>query len=250
MERVLSILEPRSAIGVAARFLGFIVLMALANVVFAFAHDGRLLLDPEYYIMHAIFVGGPFTAFFSVVMMLQIRLKRELTVLSRTDGLTGLNNRRTFLEDAERRRREGKTGVLLLIDADNFKKINDTHGHQVGDDCLRAISYILQRNTRQEDVVGRIGGEEFAIFLGGATIQQARTIGERLTRPIPFSDGPNGKRLTVTLSVGAAMAGSEFSLDRMFINADQALYRAKETGRARLVFSDRDTTEKLTARPH
>ncbi|WP_239495970.1 GGDEF domain-containing protein [Yoonia maritima] len=237
MEKLMRILEPRSAISLFGRFAVALGLITLANYTFAHFHGVVVIDDRFYYLKHAIYVGGPFALFALSIMMFQVRLQRKLSLLSRKDGLTGLNNRRTFLECADRRRENGDTGALLLLDADHFKRINDAYGHQAGDICLQSISETLQRNVRRDDVVGRIGGEEFAIFLCNASIQQARIIGERLTRPIPFhpTDHSTEANLSVTLSVGAVENRPHLSLSALLAQADQALYRAKADGRARIV---------------
>lgn len=234
MGSILRALTPKTTGGAILRFAIFVGLIVLANFAFAILYDGRLMQDPAYYISHAVVVGGPFTAFFFLVMMMQVRLQRKLLFLSRKDSLTGLDNRRSFLERTARRHRAGG-GMLLLIDADNFKKINDTYGHQTGDECLKSIAYMLQRNTRADDVVGRVGGEEFAVFLSGANLYQARVIGKRLTQPIPIKAGPQRQHLTVTLSIGAVHACPKAPLETLLNNADRALYQAKAEGRARMI---------------
>lgn len=237
MKFLMQILEPRTARGIILRALFFVALITLFNLAFAqIAGPPSDQADWIYFITHAVFVGGPFVLFFFVVMMFQVRLQRQLSLSSRKDWLTGLNNRRAFFEIAERRIRQFPKGVLLVLDADNFKQINDRFGHQAGDDCLRSIAYLLQRNLRAGDVVGRIGGEEFAILLANTTLDQARVIGERLTRPIPFHAGPNDLHATVTLSAGAAITSADTPIERLFIEADRALYQAKAQGRAKLVF--------------
>jgi diguanylate cyclase (GGDEF)-like protein len=99
---------------------------------------------------------------------------------------------------------------------------------------------MLRRNLRNGDVLGRMGGEEFAIFLPGSTLAQAKAIGNRLTKPMPFTT-PAGIPLTVTLSIGAVIAMPEATLDQMLVAADKALYQAKENGRAQLVVWDEIT---------
>jgi diguanylate cyclase len=158
------------------------------------------------------------------------------SLLSRKDGLTGLNNRRTFLELAQLRLDESPFGVVILLDADHFKRVNDVYGHAVGDVCLKEIAHRLKWNLREIDVAGRIGGEEFAVLFANATIEQARVIAGRLGQPIPFRAEGQAEHLSVTLSMGAVLIEPEISLDALLVRADQALYAAKEAGRARLVF--------------
>ena len=235
MDKLMHRLELRGMLGVATAFLLSVSLVALANYGFAKLYGITDILPASLYFAHAVFVGGPFAVMVLTIIMYQLRLQRKLWVLSRKDGLTGINNRRTFLESTRRRLGEGKTGVFLLLDADNFKVINDTYGHQAGDNCLKAIAFTLEGSVRQNDVVGRIGGEEFAIFLSDTTLAQAKVIGERLTKPISFqisTDQP--QTFWVTLSVGAALHCPDTSLDALIAHADEALYHAKHNGRARL----------------
>lgn len=237
MDLVMRWLAPRGVLGFVARLVVLIAVVASANVLFAVVHGGHDLHSMAYYVTHATFVGGPLIAFFLTVTVFQVRLQRRLWRLSRKDSLTGLNNRRTFFDLATKRTTQKGLGVLLLLDADWFKSINDTYGHGAGDQCLKSIAYTLRRNVRQNDILGRIGGEEFAIYLKDTTLQQARVIGERLTKPIPFKTDQN-QHLTVTLSIGAAVSGNKASLEELFANADSALYRAKMEGRAKMVFWD------------
>ena len=237
IDKIMRILEPRSLSAIGVRFVVFVSLVIVVNTAFMHAYGLSHLVTPLYYLLHGIFVGGPFILFVLLVIVFQIRLQRKLSFLSRKDGLTGLNNRRTFFENADLRRKECKGGVLLLIDADNFKRINDTYGHQAGDICLKRIAKTLQHNVRHDDIIGRVGGEEFAIFLLNTSVEQARAVGERLTKPITFqsSKTSQARDLRITLSVGAAINYADQPLDSLFVRADQALYKAKADGRARLV---------------
>lgn len=231
------LLAPKGWIGFAVRLFVLVGFVAAANITFARVFDDpdhHNQHSPVYYIAHAAFVGGPLIAFFLAVCVYQLRLQRKLWRLSRKDGLTGLNNRRTFFDLVEKARKVERAGVLLMLDADWFKKINDTYGHQAGDRCLKSIAYTLRRNLRQGDILGRVGGEEFAIYLRGAAISQARVIGERLTKPICF-DTETTQHLTITLSIGAVVASPTISIDALFANADAALYDAKQAGRATYV---------------
>jgi len=237
MDNLMRWLAPKSVMGFLLRIVVLISFVAALNVAFGLIYDEHGLHEPFYYITHATFVGGPLIAFFLTVTTFQIKLQRKLWRLSRKDGLTDLNNRRTFFDQTDKRRKQGGHGVLLMLDADRFKNINDRYGHQAGDDCLKVIAYMLRRNLREGDVVGRIGGEEFAIYLQNTTVQQARSIGHRLTLPIPF-DNKDGAHLSITLSIGAVASYPKATLDDMFIAADKALYHAKENGRAQMVVWD------------
>lgn len=235
---LMHVLAPRSGWGFVLRLVLLTGLVAAANMAFSLAfneHEHPTI----YYVAHALFVGGPLIAFFLAVTVFQIRLQRKLSRLSREDPLTGLRNRRSFFDIlAKIRARDGR-GVLLLLDADHFKAINDTHGHHAGDNCLRSIAYTIQRSVRKEDLVGRIGGEEFAVYLRATTRGQAKVIGERLTLPISFRTASD-EVLSVTLSIGAAVCTPGRSVDETLAAADRALYDAKLEGRARMIFADQN----------
>ena len=237
MDRLMYLLAPRGVLGFAVRLVCLVALVALLNLFFSVVYDPHELHEAGYYITHAVIVGGPLIAFFLAVTVFQIKLQRKLWRLARKDGLTALNNRRTFFDETSKRRATNHTGVLLMLDADNFKDINDTYGHQVGDRCLKVIARQLRRSLRSKDVVGRLGGEEFAIYVLGATLEEARTIGNRLTEPlaIPLE---TGGQVEVTLSVGAVIDRPHLSLDEMCSYADKALYWAKSNGRAQLAVWD------------
>jgi len=152
-------LRPRSRLGVVTRVLLFTAALSLANIVFS-VNIAPLLPDVPfvYNIARAVFVAMPLLWLLFGVMLYQAKLQRRLSFMSRKDWLTGMNNRRTFFDLASMRSQQCKTGILLMLDADHFKQINDTYGHQAGDICLKAISYTLSRNLRLGDVSGRIGG--------------------------------------------------------------------------------------------
>lgn len=241
MNKLFRILAPTSTPIVVIHIILWIGLIWLANLGFAYMIDGRLDRSLMHYALHAIFVGGPFVVFVTFVTRYQIRFQKHLSLLSRKDGLTGLNNRRTFLELAQLRLDESARGVLILFDADHFKKVNDVYGHAVGDVCLTEIAYRLKWNLRKQDVAGRIGGEEFAVLLANATIEQARVIAARIGQPIPYRANDQNAHLTITLSMVAVTIDPKVSLDAHLIRADDALYAAKDAGRARIVFWTHET---------
>ncbi|USX27609.1 CHASE domain-containing protein [Oxalobacteraceae bacterium OTU3CINTB1] len=174
------------------------------------------------------------------------RMHDELRVLATTDFLTGLPNRREFMnrlaEEQERLQRDiGACTAVLLLDLDHFKRINDEYGHAAGDAVLRQLSELMRQDQRKIDMRGRIGGEEFAILLPGATLGKAAVFADRLRQRI--ADTPmvldDGSRLTVTVSIGiAVMGGKQPGGDAALVRADQALYTAKRGGRNRVVLID------------
>lgn len=173
------------------------------------------------------------------LMASQELLKRSLEsleVLSVTDGLTGLHNRRSFedklKEEYERARRYNLPLSLLMLDADRFKEFNDSCGHPAGDHLLREIALILKQNARANDVAARYGGDEFAVILPNTDSKVAFHLAERLRRATKMlcSDG----RL-VTISVGVAALKPEMQdAHSLLVAADNALYDAKRKGRNRV----------------
>ncbi|MEN8895944.1 MAG: GGDEF domain-containing protein [Yoonia sp.] len=232
MNTFLRFLVPRHARGIAARGSVVVCLIVLSNLGFVYAVYGYFPQPVLFYGMQAIAVGTPFVITFTWVSVYQVKLQRDLSLLSRKDGLTGLNNRRTFLELAEKRLKQDFSGVLLLLDADHFKKINDTWGHAAGDVCLEEIAHRMKWNLRPDDVAGRVDGEEFGVLLSGATLHQARVIAHRIGQPITFVAGKGDRHQSVTLSIGGVQIEKGVSLETHINRADDALYKAKKEGRA------------------
>ncbi|KQI71690.1 hypothetical protein AN191_11945 [Loktanella sp. 5RATIMAR09] len=234
MNQVMLLLAPQSTLGFIVRLAVWLGFVTLANIAFATFFGGGAYYSLSFYLAHSVVVGGPVITFFFIITMFQLRLQRRLWRLSRVDGLTGLNNRNTFFDLAVQARTRENTGVLMMLDADRFKSINDTYGHQAGDICLQAIAAKLRENIRKDDVLGRLGGEEFAIYLLNAAPETAQSIGARLTQPIKFVTEAHGE-LTVTLSIGAVMTQPTIPIDTLLARADAALYYAKQNGRALFV---------------
>jgi diguanylate cyclase (GGDEF)-like protein len=157
----------------------------------------------------------------------------EVTRLSRTDALTGLTNRRAWLEHAEaavrQARRYGHELSLILVDVDHFKRVNDTRGHQIGDDVLIAVSRALAATVRDSDLVGRLGGEEFVVLLPETAASAAAVVAERCREAVRASSQTG---LVVTASFGIATYPHHGDrLEVVLANADAAMYAAKERGR-------------------
>lgn len=163
-------------------------------------------------------------------------LARE-QLMARTDGLTGLNNRRHFLEVAVHEwavaQRYGLPLAMMLFDIDRFKLINDTAGHQMGDEILKRVARVASERLRAADVLGRYGGEEFIVLFPGSTAQQAAVVAERIREAIA-ADGieTRAARVSATISVGLteALSGQD-TLEQLIRRADRALYDAKAKGR-------------------
>ncbi|TPN81545.1 GGDEF domain-containing protein [Mesorhizobium sp. CU2] len=156
-----------------------------------------------------------------------------------TDGLTGMQNRRYF-DDALREyleefRRIDRPIGLMILDLDHFKQVNDTHGHDVGDEVLRAVATCLRGMTRYHDVVARLGGEEFAVVTPNMEIELLGRFAERIRKAIAGMSIMSGNvRLKVTTSVGLAVWDHKESAEDFYRRADRQLYEAKKQGRNRV----------------
>jgi len=170
----------------------------------------------------------------------QKRAEAALKTLASSDGLTGLANRRSFdqaLAFEWTRAQRTKTPLsLLLVDVDYFKLYNDLHGHQKGDDCLRALATAMGANMRPADVAARYGGEEFAVLMPDSGHEVALHVGERLRHAVSnlgLNHGAPEAGPLVTLSIGVAtqIPMDNMHSDLLVARADQALYGAKHSGR-------------------
>ena len=162
--------------------------------------------------------------------------------LARTDELTGLNNRRAFFDLGERFCRRARAGypiAVLMFDIDHFKRINDTYGHAAGDALLRTLGQRLPPLLRPADVLGRLGGEEFAVLLPDTCAQQAWAVAERLRSGIEsLVVECEGRTIGCTASFGLAVHEHQaVCLDMLLGEADQALFEAKRAGRNRICAS-------------
>jgi diguanylate cyclase (GGDEF)-like protein len=166
-------------------------------------------------------------------------LNSELEKLVVTDYLTNLYNRRYFMQrgadEFKRANRNGPALALLMLDIDKFKKVNDTYGHEAGDIALRYVAEAMKSNLREIDVLGRMGGEEFAVLLPNTLLEDAALLAERVRQSVEsLAFFVSGEVLidSLTISVGAAVFTDEMTgIDDLLRNADTALYRAKHNGR-------------------
>jgi diguanylate cyclase (GGDEF)-like protein len=180
----------------------------------------------------------------AVVALENVRLHRLVQRQASTDGLTELPNRRHF-EDAlaaeiSRAERFGGTLALVLADLDDFKQVNDRHGHQAGDDVLRAFADILRETVRDIDLPARHGGEEFAVLLPQTDLEGAEQLAERLREALAelaLTVKP-GEDVRITSSFGVASFPGAGSAAALFSAADEALYRAKSAGKNCVVSAD------------
>ena len=165
-------------------------------------------------------------------------LEARLSHDAKTDYLTGLCNRRCFMDalDSLLAQAPEAAGCLAMFDIDFFKRVNDQHGHAAGDEVLKGFASIAKRAVRDSDLVARLGGEEFAVLLRGATVKQAMAVCDRLrtnvaAAPVGISASATAR---ITVSAGVVEMSAGKSADTLLTEADEALYRAKRSGRNRL----------------
>jgi diguanylate cyclase (GGDEF)-like protein len=195
---------------------------------------------------------------FSIVVILGTALclnklseyERRLLVQSMTDSLTGLLNRRSFMDlsskEETRARRHGDPFSVLMLDIDHFKKINDTHGHLAGDYALATLAGLVSQTIRQEDVFARYGGEEFAVILPQTDLDGAFHLGERIRHAledlrVERLDGKGVVQVTVSAGVSAIPVNAR-DKSSLIAAADAALYQAKRSGKNRTARAAADRT--------
>jgi diguanylate cyclase (GGDEF)-like protein len=172
-------------------------------------------------------------------------VNRQLEQLATRDALTGLHNRRSFdakiADYVQIGKRSGRGFAILMIDADHFKRINDTHGHSVGDAVLQQLAQLLTEHVRATDFVARYGGEEFVVLLPDSVQDQnAKTVAEKIRVSAEQAVFPTVGNVTVSIGV-SHWSPSDTDLQTVFKRADQALYDAKAAGRNQVVVSGLST---------
>jgi len=200
---------------------------AFGPMTVPYAYEGLLYLG-----IYALIVAGSL----AFLLMHKERLDEESSRLATTDSLTGVFNRRTFIELAEqelaRTRRAGTPLALMMLDLDHFKRVNDTYGHLIGDEVLVSFTRLIRDCVRRGDLIVRYGGEEFCVLLPGTPLSAAIALAERI-RATTASSALTTKPFKVTVSIGlTAFTGDAITaLGDLLARADEALYRAKGEGR-------------------
>ena len=174
------------------------------------------------------------------LLMHRERADEETRRLAITDPLTGVFNRRTFIELAERElarsRRDSTSLSLMILDLDHFKQVNDTYGHLVGDEVLVAFTGLIKERARRADLVVRYGGEEFCVLLPATSLPAAVALAERIrAATVATALARHPMKITVSVGVTAYSGGPRVALETLLARADEALYRAKHEGRNRVV---------------
>ena len=189
------------------------------------------------YMTIAVAMAAVLRAFMTRTLFERYRMEQQLRDQAHTDGLTGLLRRNRFLELAREAMAEARAQrrpvCLVFLDVDHFKPLNDDHGHAAGDAALASLAIALRAQTRHGDLIGRIGGEEFALLLPGMDLLQAISRAEQLRTAAHSVKRPGGH---LTISLGLAKGGGEQDdIENLMARADQAMRHAKRSGRDRLV---------------
>ncbi len=182
-------------------------------------------------------LSGCFVVAISLLWLFKDFISEEFHRLLYTDYLTGVLNRQTFVKLASRKLqslKENETAFLLYLDLDGFKKVNDQFGHSFGDKLLQAAAKRIKSCTRSSDLLGRIGGDEFVLFLAGADVRMAEEVLERINEKLKEPFGIDGVRIELSLSAGVAVYPKDGeSLEDLIEASDKAMYRAKSMKRGK-----------------
>lgn len=169
------------------------------------------------------------------------KIQERLQELAQTDRLTGVKNRLKLeevlaLEIKRSQRYMESRFSIILFDIDRFKDVNDTYGHDVGDEVLKSVSRLAEKNLRDSDMFGRWGGEEFLIILPGTDLEQGKKVAQKLRKIVEKGEMPNSIKITASFGVSEFKEGD--SIDTLIKRADNRLYDAKRTGRNKVVYKD------------
>jgi diguanylate cyclase (GGDEF)-like protein len=242
----------QAALGSAAVLAGLMVLMAV-RVPLDVIHAGHGL-DAVHVGLRAARMAGEALLALSFIALYVAETQRRLHEETRKDPLTGLRNRRAMeeiaVQEMELARRTGNPLMLLMMDIDHFKQLNDTWGHALGDRALRAIGGVLLTVTGADERVTRMGGEEFAVLVPGCDMEAACRLAERLRATVEglrLTERGEVAQCTVSIGIGQWVE-SDTGWAEMLRRADEALYLAKRSGRNRVVVGVRETDAELATR--
>lgn len=175
------------------------------------------------------------------INILNARLYQKTQRLALIDGLTGLYNKDIFMEflrkECDDSERHGVPFFLAILDADNFKAINDTHGHRIGDEVLIQLGQLFKSAVRKSDIMGRFGGDEFAWIIRGGDVASINAVLDRLRTEVLSSEFPNAVRMTISIGLSRNYPHGKDTIEKLIDRTDQALYRAKGNGKNRVEVS-------------
>ncbi len=228
------------------------LLLMVAIVVFAQGANAYMIspLEPDARLADSIMtlkvtliVGAPFTLYVNLLQARADLATEHFRILSRTDPLTGLLNRRAFLDLLKRRSDKHEAGhkenALLILDLDHFKKVNDDHGHDAGDSTLIQLAELFRANLRADDIVARLGGEEFAVALSRSSPRETSQVAQRLRKSV--EDHPflfDRRTIRMTVSIGLVRYSDADDLESAMRKADLLAYKSKKNGRNRVSYDD------------
>jgi diguanylate cyclase (GGDEF)-like protein len=217
------------------------ILAAFAIDSYSFeTHTWRLGTNPINNLIIPLVVAPPFFWFLLSKLRELSAAHRELMDVASTDALTSCLNRRAFtaLVDGylERVEKEAiRPGALLVLDVDHFKAVNDNFGHDRGDEALKLIASTIRAAVRDIDLVGRLGGEEFAVFLPSTDPSRTAIVADRIRAAVGAADfAPDGHSYRLSISVGGATFAQRTTFSDLYRTADERLYAAKNAGRDRI----------------
>lgn len=249
MEKIVDIIAPRSSADLLLKVMMLIVAFTAFDYVVGRTMSDFTKTSVIIELFVTLLIAAPFGLFVMSIMAVQRQLKERLRVLAETDQLTGLANRQAFLSRAAEKVSMHPNSTVMMIDVDHFKAVNDQYGHGVGDISLRRVGQHLTDSIRTDDIIGRIGGEEFAVLLIDADKTTAERVSSRICQPITVHVPKDLKEdissFDLTVSVGSVMALPGQNLTELFRHADHALYRAKSNGRARTEFYEQEFNDRM-----
>lgn len=211
-------------------FLGTVISVGASDAIMTSFGEGLSGAGLVASIVSPILIGVPMSLMHLTRGAQLKQANQKLQVLASTDWLTSCLNRRAFTTLVGAQLQAG--GALLVIDADHFKDINDSFGHDRGDEVLQLIAATIAGNVRAGDIVGRIGGEEFGVFLVDADLATASVVADRIRLAVQqLHHAPDGVPIPISVSVGGAAFDGEISFAELFRVADQRLYSVKQAGR-------------------